>query len=226
MHWRRKWQPTPVFLPGESQGRGSLVGCRLWGSHRVGHNWSDLAAAVVWPLYLGIWQEPQKCVVQNQSVITRTCFLPNPPCIPSLHPFPCLLFTLSVSVSSRNLVLSLFSATHPSPTPDGSEPYSHPWFPHQPQTPMSDTGWWSRLPSPLAILITLVYQLITSWLAQQRTRVKCTHTHTHTHTYIFTHLTASGPSCSTWDHHWVMWDLLLWLMGSWVVAGELTSCSV
>ena len=31
MHWRRKWWPTPVFLPGESQGRGSLVGCRLWG---------------------------------------------------------------------------------------------------------------------------------------------------------------------------------------------------
>ena len=31
MHWRRKWQPTPVFLPGESQGRGNLVGCRLWG---------------------------------------------------------------------------------------------------------------------------------------------------------------------------------------------------
>ena len=31
MHWRRKWQPTPVFLPGESQGWGSLVGCRLWG---------------------------------------------------------------------------------------------------------------------------------------------------------------------------------------------------
>ena len=31
MHWRRKWQPTPVFLPGESQGRESPVGCRLWG---------------------------------------------------------------------------------------------------------------------------------------------------------------------------------------------------
>ena len=44
MHWRRKWEPTPVFLPGESQGRGSLVGCCLWG-HRVGHDWSDLAAA-------------------------------------------------------------------------------------------------------------------------------------------------------------------------------------
>ena len=31
MQWRRKWQPTPVLLPGKSQGRGSLVGCRLWG---------------------------------------------------------------------------------------------------------------------------------------------------------------------------------------------------
>ena len=31
MHWRKKWQPTPLFLPGESQGWGSLVGCRLWG---------------------------------------------------------------------------------------------------------------------------------------------------------------------------------------------------
>ena len=31
MYWRRKWQPTPVFLPGVSQGQGSLVGCHLWG---------------------------------------------------------------------------------------------------------------------------------------------------------------------------------------------------
>ena len=31
MHWRRKWQPTPVFLPGESQSQGSLVGCCQWG---------------------------------------------------------------------------------------------------------------------------------------------------------------------------------------------------
>ena len=29
--WRRTRQPTPVFLPGESQGEGSLVGCGLWG---------------------------------------------------------------------------------------------------------------------------------------------------------------------------------------------------
>ena len=42
---RRQWQPTRVFLPGESQGRWNLVGCRLMGSHRVRHDWSDLAAA-------------------------------------------------------------------------------------------------------------------------------------------------------------------------------------
>ena len=40
MHWRRKGQPTPVFLPGESQGWGSLVGCRLWG-----HTESDTTEA-------------------------------------------------------------------------------------------------------------------------------------------------------------------------------------
>ena len=46
MHWSMKWQPTPVFLPGKSQGQGSLVGFRLWGRtesdtmglHRVGHD--------------------------------------------------------------------------------------------------------------------------------------------------------------------------------------------
>ena len=31
MHWRRTWQPTPVFFPGESQGQRSQVGCCLWG---------------------------------------------------------------------------------------------------------------------------------------------------------------------------------------------------
>ena len=45
MHWRRKWQPTPVFLPGESQGTEEPSGLLSMGSHRVGHNWSDLAAA-------------------------------------------------------------------------------------------------------------------------------------------------------------------------------------
>ena len=38
MHWKRKWQPTPVFLPGESQGWGSLVGC-IYG---VAQSWTRL----------------------------------------------------------------------------------------------------------------------------------------------------------------------------------------
>ena len=37
LHWRRQWQPTPLFLPGESQGQGSLVGCSPWG-----HTESDM----------------------------------------------------------------------------------------------------------------------------------------------------------------------------------------
>ena len=52
--WRRKWEPT-VFLPGKSQERGSLVGCRLWG-RTVGHDWSDLAAAAAMiPLIDLLW---------------------------------------------------------------------------------------------------------------------------------------------------------------------------
>ena len=46
MHWRRKWQPTLVCLPGESQGR-EPGGPLSMGSHRVEHDWCDLAAAAV-----------------------------------------------------------------------------------------------------------------------------------------------------------------------------------
>ena len=52
MHWRRKWQPSPVFLPGESQARGSLVGCHLWGLTE----WSDLAAAAAGLTGLEDWR--------------------------------------------------------------------------------------------------------------------------------------------------------------------------
>ena len=46
IHWRSKWQPTPVFFPGESQGQGEPGGLPSMWSHRVGQDWSDLAA--VW----------------------------------------------------------------------------------------------------------------------------------------------------------------------------------
>ena len=38
LHWRRKWQPTPMFFPGESQGWGEPRGLPSMGSHRVGHD--------------------------------------------------------------------------------------------------------------------------------------------------------------------------------------------
>ena len=50
MHWRKKWQLTLVFVPGE-QGTGEPGGLPSMGSHRVRHNWSDLAAAAVHDLY-------------------------------------------------------------------------------------------------------------------------------------------------------------------------------
>ena len=63
MHWRRNWQPTPVFLPGESQGWRSLVGCHLWGCTES-ETTSDLAAAAaeytgtlkdLWPLFYKLY---------------------------------------------------------------------------------------------------------------------------------------------------------------------------
>ena len=58
MHWRGKWQPTPGFLPGESQGWRSLVGCCLWGRTIVRHDWSDLAAAVA--ACMDVWVGPKR----------------------------------------------------------------------------------------------------------------------------------------------------------------------
>ena len=36
--WRRKWQPTPVFLPGKTHGQRSLVGCSSRGHKRIRYN--------------------------------------------------------------------------------------------------------------------------------------------------------------------------------------------
>ena len=52
MHWRRKWQPAPVFLPGESQGRESLVSCNLWGRTESDTTEVTAAAAVYFCIVL------------------------------------------------------------------------------------------------------------------------------------------------------------------------------
>ena len=76
--WRRKWQPTPVFLPGESHGWRGLVGYSLWGckymnktkqiTHTHTHTHTHLNGLVVFPTFFNLslnlaikssWSEPQ-----------------------------------------------------------------------------------------------------------------------------------------------------------------------
>ena len=62
MHWRRKWQPTPVLLPGESQGQRSLVGCRLWGRTEL-----DTTEAMRQQQHLYKWNLLQREVVAKRE---------------------------------------------------------------------------------------------------------------------------------------------------------------
>ena len=67
MHWRRKWQPTPVFLPGESQGRGSLVGCCLWG--RTESDMTEVTQRQQQPIYRSKVQEMKTTLgISNMKV--------------------------------------------------------------------------------------------------------------------------------------------------------------
>ena len=98
MHWRRKWQPTPVFLPGESQGRQSLVGCRLWGRTELETTEVTAAAALLcfptftlvncpWPHSLTI-----TITFQTVSLPLRICSTSSPACYTYIQflktPFP------------------------------------------------------------------------------------------------------------------------------------------
>ena len=82
MHWRRKWQPTPVFLPGESQGQ-EPGGLPSMGSHSVGHDWSDLAALFTFickPLQFslkpsGNWQHGRYRLIYCDSSLRKTSII-------------------------------------------------------------------------------------------------------------------------------------------------------
>ena len=81
MHWRRKWQPTPVFLPGESQGRRSLVGCHLWG--RTESDTTEVAQQQQQATSIGTWyvgSVAQSCATLCDPI---DC---SPPCS-SVHGF-------------------------------------------------------------------------------------------------------------------------------------------
>ena len=85
MHWRRKWQPTPVFLPGESQGWGSLLGCRLWGRTE-----SDTTEVTE--------QQQQQCILY--ACVFPHCLLLK--CHPDPKPsLKCCVFRLAVPNFSR-----------------------------------------------------------------------------------------------------------------------------
>ena len=68
MHWRRKWQPTPVFLPGKSQGWRSLVGCHLWG--RTESETTEVT-------YQQQQQRQQSGILQNVSQLGLIWYFPH-----------------------------------------------------------------------------------------------------------------------------------------------------
>ena len=72
MHWRRKWQPTPVFLPGESQGRGSLLGCRLWGRTELDTLSSSSSSSVQSLSHVQLFPTPWTAARQASLSITNS----------------------------------------------------------------------------------------------------------------------------------------------------------
>ena len=89
--WRRAWQPTPVFLPGESHGQRSLVGYSPWGC-RLRHNWTNLACTHVhiepwaWNYHWGktgsfgwtrllFMKRKEWCCIEGKENLIRTVYL-------------------------------------------------------------------------------------------------------------------------------------------------------
>ena len=110
MHWRRKWQPTPVFLPGESQGRGSLVGCRP-----LGRTESDTTEATLQQQQQQLWvissvrlgslfQEPHGCL---PAAVALLSYPPIPVCLSAC--FICHLN--SKFLANQKVLLARFSLT-------------------------------------------------------------------------------------------------------------------
>ena len=110
MHWRRKWQPTLVFvLAWRIPGMGEPGGLQSMGSHRVGHDWSDLAAAaaaayasILWPSRSNGWLT---LVVLNDSEWQLTQI---PSYSESKHSFIQSIYFFNLSCDSKSTVLFNF----------------------------------------------------------------------------------------------------------------------
>ena len=90
--WRRKWQPTPVFLPRESQGQSSLVDCGPWG-HKEWDTTEATEQACM--LYSRTWLFIPLCVTFASANQIPNPFLPLVP-----HLAPTSLFSIPESASS------------------------------------------------------------------------------------------------------------------------------
>ena len=120
--WRREWQPTPVFLPGGSHGRRSLVGCRLWGrtesdttkrfssssihrKHLAVRQQGELSCQLVGKPISGLWCGHFKRKYQNGrpicgfklSITVKNVYL-------SVSYHPCWCFIFSPTASQRKLL--------------------------------------------------------------------------------------------------------------------------
>ena len=71
--WRRKWQPIPVFLPGELHGQGSLAGCRPWGLKEL--DTAELLALHSIPLYICTTYSLSLCLSVNIQVAAMFCLV-------------------------------------------------------------------------------------------------------------------------------------------------------
>ena len=102
MNWKRKWQLTPVFLPGESQ-RQEPGRLPCMGSHRVGHDWCDLAAAAAWYILSNIFTlalEHVFSITKVSSGCKNVIFFSLNSRFSSLSGFPwilCISYLISVS---------------------------------------------------------------------------------------------------------------------------------
>ena len=111
MHWRRKWQPTPVFLPGESQGRGSLVGCCLWVTQSQ-TRLKRLSSSSSSSRLLCLWDSPGKSTGVGCHAFLQRIF-PTQGSNPGLPHYRQILYGLSRqgSCGIKSLILD-FSHSH------------------------------------------------------------------------------------------------------------------